>query len=953
MTLHTAAKTTGQTAFNRTRLAPAVLGALAGLALSAAAFGQATPPAKPAQTPPGARPVMPNKQNALPGVMPGAIPMAAPVAVPGAPGGVPQLASAPNAGGGDPVPTAPMPIADKGDTFSFGPFAEPVEIKLLADLVAAKLNIQILATDVTLRDKKALLLTAVDIPKDKLLEFLNFLLAQNGQALIRDTTGIYIIKPANELEGIIGSDAFSTTRIITTPGLKPSSLAQVIANVLGGGIAPQPQPGQPAPPGGGGGRIAYLDDLGIILITDTPRRIQIVTALVETLAKEQSNVQFTRFTLRHVSAPTAKQRILEQLGRVQQRAGGGQIDPNNVAALQQQAQLGGAGQSISNLSDRLTIDPQGNALLFRGRPDEQELLSRMLTIVDVFNELTGKWYPIGSAAREVAQQASRLGLGTTITLQNAQGTDATALRALQPGQPGSQGQQGAGNELGGSTFILDAQGRGFMYYGTSEQQKRVEKLVEEFAPLTDLEAVVYEFYKLRHSEAEKVAEVIRGLLSNSVPTSSSPLLPSGGGAQRSNNRGGNAGSRQIGTANATRPGGEAPSTVGASGGGESFAIDSSDDVFVLADKSNNQVVVKAPRRLQMQFARLIDRLDLRKPQVYIDAKIVQLTDSESFRLAVESQLINANGTGGVGTTVFPNGAATFGTGTTPGNILNRPAISPLAGLTAAIIKSDQVPLVITALANTTDARVVAEPKLLVDDNEEATIKSLEQRPTATTTSTGGSGSTSLLNGFGGYEDAGPELTVKPQISSGDYLRLKYELKLSSFVGEGSGNLPPPRLTNEVKSDSVTMPSDSTIILGGLVFDNIRKTVFKVPLLGDLPLLGTLFRDESRSSTRTRLYIFMTPKIMRDNTFEDLRLLSKGPKLAAKVEEQLPDARPERMEVSTANLMPRGSVLGRSEVTPPGISPPMPSRTDPVEGANPRTDPVDGANPRTDPVEGPK
>ena len=656
-------------------------------------------------------------------------------------------------------------------------------------------------------------------------------------------------------------------------------------------------------------------------------------------------MQFTRFTLKHVSAPTAKQRILEQLGKVQQRAGGGQIDPNNVAAMQQQAQLGGAGgagQSISNLSDRLTIDPQGNALLFRGRPDEQELLARMLSIVDVFNDLTGKWYPIGSAAREVAQQASRLGLGTTITLQNAQGTDATALRALQPGQPGSQGQQGSGSELGGSTFILDAQSRGFMYYGTSEQQKRVEKLVEEFAPLTDLEAVVYEFYKLRHSEAEKVAEVIRGLLSNSVPTSSSPLLPGGGAGGRS---GTSASAQRRNNPSAGTKAGETPNPQNSSGGsggsGDSFAIDSSDDVFVLADKSNNQVVVKAPRRLQMQFARLIDRLDLRKPQVYIDAKIVQLTDSDSFRLAVESQLINANGTGGVGTTVFPNGAATYGTASASGNILNRPAISPLAGLTAAIIKSDQVPLVITALANTTDARVVAEPKLLVDDNEEATIKSLEQRPTQTTTVTGSSATAFPVSGFGGYEDAGPELTVKPQISSGDYLRLKYELKLSSFVGEGSGNLPPPRLTNEVKSDSVTVPSDSTIILGGLVFDNIRNTVFKVPLLGDIPLVGFLFRDEAKSSTRTRLYVFMTPKIMRDNTFEDLRLLSRGPKLAAKLEEQLPEARPERMELSTANLMPRGNVLGDAKPTPPGKSPPMPSRTDPVEGAPPREDPVEG------------
>lgn len=904
---------------------PAVIAAAAGLALASGVFAQAPAPAKPVPNRPN--PVTPNKPP-TPGVL-GQSP-----AVPAGGAGVPGVAGVPEA-----VPTTPMPVTDKGDTFSFGPFAEPVEVKLLADLVAAKLNIQILATDVALRDKKVLLLTAVDINKDKLLEFLNFLLAQNGQSLTRDTTGVYIIKPVNEIEGRPGTDPFATTQVVPTPGMKPSSLQQAISNVLGGTGSAGGVPGQPVAPGGGGGRIVYLDDLGLILITDTPRRIQIVNEIVSTLAKEQANVQFTRFALKHVAAPTAKQRILEQLGRVQQRT---TTDPAQlqVQLQQQQQQLGLAGggvtQAISNLSDRLTIDPQGNALLFRGRPDEQELLSRLISIVDVINTLTGKWYPIGSAAREVAQQAQRLGLGTTITLQNAQG-DATAVRALQPGQPGSLGSGTGQGEIGGSTFILDGQGRGFMYYGTAEQQTRVEKLVEEFSSLTDLEAVVYEFYKLRHSEADKVAEVVRALLSNSVPTASSPLLPSGGGRGNTNR------TNRPNTANATRQAADG-SVAGGAGAGDSLAIEGSDDVFVTADKSNNQIVVKAPRRLQQQFARLIERLDLRKPQVYVDAKIVQLTDSDEFRLAVESQLVNANGTGGVGTTRFPNGGSGTPTG---GNILSRPNVNPLTGLTAAIIRSDQVPVVITALANTTDARVVAEPKLLVDDNEEASIKSLEQRPTQTQSQTGGTGSNNVLTGFGGYEDAGPELKVKPQISSGDYLRLKYELKLSSFVGDGGGGLPPPRLTNEIQSDSVTVPSDSTIVLGGLVFDNIRNTTFKVPLLGDIPLLGVAFRDERKTATRTRLYVFLTPRIMRDNTFEDLRLLSRGPRVAAKIEEQWPESRPERMELNNGVPRHRGDILNPAPPTPtvdkekPVGDVSLPSEAKPVPGPPPRTDPVEG------------
>jgi len=889
----------------------AASGALCVLCLTGGAAAQAKPNATPPVAPsPGAERPRPGTLRPTPLAVPAAVPGANPP-VPGQ-GGAAAGATANN---NDAVPTTPMPIVDKGDTFSFGPFAEPVEVKLLADLVAAKLNIQILATDVALRDKKVLLLTAVDIQKDKLLEFLNFLLAQNGQALTRDVTGIYMIKPASEIEARVGVDPFSTTRIISTPGLKPSALAAAISNLLGGGGGGgmQQVPGQPPQPmaGGGGGRMTYLDDLGIILITDTPRRIAIVQELVDTLSREQSNVQFTRFALRHISAPAARQRILEQLGRVSQRTG-----MEIQAALQQQQQIqpgiqGGGGQTISSLADRLTIDPQSNALLFRGKPDEMELLTRMVTIVDVLTSLEGKWYPIGSAAATVAQQAQRLGLGTLITLQNGQ-QDATAVRALAPGQPGGAfGQNNQASEMGGSTFVLDGQGRGFMYYGTAEQQQRVEKLTEEFAPLTELESVVYEFYKLRHSEAEKVAEVIQGLLSNSVPTSSSPLLPSGGNRAGTNNRLG----ARINTSSPLRQAQDAAAIANAAAAAataannDTAAIEASADVFVLADKSNNQIVVKAPRRLQAQFARLIDRLDLRKPQVYVDAKIIQVTDSDEFRLAVESQLINAGGTGGVGTQRFPGGPLGIPTGTAAARgILTPGIVNPVTGLTAAIIKSDMVPIVITALASTTDARVVAEPKLLVDDNEEASIRSLEQRPTSTTTTTGGTGG-GVVNGFGGFEDAGPELTVTPQISSGDYLRLKYELKLSSFVGEGVNGSPPPRLLNEIKSDSVTVPSDSTIILGGLVFDNIRNTVFKVPLLGDIPLIGQAFRDERKTSTRTRLYVFLTPRILRDNTFEDLRLLSRGPMRAAKAGEMLPESKPERMDIAPpVNAPPRGEPL---------------------------------------------
>ena len=161
----------------------------------------------------------------------------------------------------------------------------------------------------------------------------------------------------------------------------------------------------------------------------------------------------------------------------------------------------------------------------------------------------------------------------------------------------------------------------------------------------------------------------------------------------------------------------------------------------------------------------------------------------------------------------------------------------------------------------------------MDDNEEAEISSLDQQPTGTTSQSSSAGST--VTGFQDYQSAGPRLTVKPQISEGGYLRLEYDIELSAFQGSGSGNLPPPKIENKIKS-KVMVPTDATIVVGGLTFQQTGTTVVKVPLIGDIPLVGNLFRDTSKSNRLSTLYVFITPKIMRDATFADLRLLTRAP-----------------------------------------------------------------------------
>jgi type II secretory pathway component GspD/PulD (secretin) len=681
--------------------------------------------------------------------------------------------------------------------------------------------------------------------------------------------------------------------------------------------------------------MAFLDDLGLILITDTPRRIEIVERIVGTLAEEQAKQSLFRFEITHVTATVARQRVLELLGSRQAgRAQSPQEAAQQAAILAQGGAGGGASSgNLSNIADRLIPDPQSNALTFRGRQDERDFITRLLLDVDKPSALTGRWFAIGAASLQIAQLGKRQALGEIVQFSgnaSSRGTsandlarlgDAAAIQGALGLSPGS-----STDATGGPMFVIDPEGRGFMYFGTPQQQEAVARLAQDFSEFLRGEEVILEFYKLRHTKAEDTGDLLNAILTNAQPTASGGLLPGGGG-------GGSSGTRRIGTGGARagadgeggssslrrnarsgRAGGGAGGTLAGAadrnaaaanqvpGSGDALAaLEAADDIAVTPDTGNNQIVVKAPRKLQPQFKRLIDRLDLRRPQVFVDCKIVAVTESDSSRLAFETQLINAQGTGGALNTNFGLGSLTTTSGTTTsGGFLSPKTVATgLGGITAAVIKSDQVPIVLTAVANSTDARIISSPKLLVDDNEEASVSSINRVPTSTTSQNGNG---TAITAQGADAEAGTTLSVTPQISEGGYLNLAFDIELSSFTGpavsSGGVQLAPPSQVNNLSSTSVTLPSDYSIVVGGLTFENLSNGVIKVPLLGDLPLVGFLFQDQTKSSSRTTLYVFITPRIMRDPNFLDLTLLTEGPAGVLTDEERgkLPKPTPERIEV---------------------------------------------------------
>ncbi len=737
-------------------------------------------------------------------------------------------------------PTSPAPRLVEGDeAVSLAAFSEPIELETLVNLVAETLGINIVVKGSQLSGS-VMFNAPVEVPKDELLYLLDSLLEQWDYTITMTDFGLYTIVPIGETKSRIGS----TTRIIPTPNIKPSLLQNAV-NTIGGNLT----------------QVNYLDELGVIVATAAPMQLNRLEDLIGELLTRYREMVYARIELDFIAAPVAKERALGLVGSSSSGTPAlGRINPGQQGGGAQA--LGVAGPSLDNLGDRLTIDFQGNALIFRGTPEELEQVQEVIDVIDVSNTLKPREYYAGSAALQIADIASQRGLGEVKVLESASSqNDPFNFQAQQRAALGAQFGQASEAPLGGPVMVVDPQRQSIIYYGTESQHEQLADLMEELR--TEDDRVVIREYKLHHADSEAVADLITGLITGQSASGDAPLLPTNQGV-----------TPQVFFQGGPSGGGD----------GEIGAFDP-DKVFVIADVDNNQVVVKAPLKQQEEFGKLIGRLDLKRPQVYIEATIVSVSDNTDFRLAVETQVLS--GQFGLQTN---NGL------TTPGNTFQntRNVATNLAGLTTGWIKSQYVPIVLNAIQTDTDSRILSAPSLLVNDNEEASIVSVEQQPTTTTSQ----GDATTQTSFQGFEDAGTTLTVTPSISEGGFLRLDYLVELSNFTGQGANGIPAPRQERKLEGQ-VTIPSDATIVIGGIKVDDVRDTIVKVPLLGDIPLIKHAFRDTRKINNSSTLYVFITPRIMTDPNFYDLKLLTQGPQAKMELEQNIPDLEPVQIDMTPA------------------------------------------------------
>ena len=304
--------------------------------------------------------------------------------------------------------------------------------------------------------------------------------------------------------------------------------------------------------------------------------------------------------------------------------------------------------------------------------------------------------------------------------------------------------------------------------------------------------------------------------------------------------------------------------------GGTTATATREDVDIQADETNNALVITAPPAKFESIRRVISQLDIRRAQVLVEAIIAEVSTDLMKELGAEAFLVP--------TGADPDGPAISSINT--GNLLNilqNPfSIGQGLSLGAADLAGDtQWGFLLRALEGDASTNILSTPTLVTLDNEEAEIVVAQNVPFITGQFTNtGSGTDSAVNPFQTIErqDVGITLRITPQINEGNSVKLDIEQESSSI---SSSSVASDLITNERRiATSVLVDDQDILVLGGLTQDDHRDTVTKTPLLGDIPLLGNLFRSTQTTKTKQNLMVFIHPVILRDSQSSTLATDSK-------------------------------------------------------------------------------
>ena len=498
-------------------------------------------------------------------------------------------------------------------------------------------------------------------------------------------------------------------------------------------------------------------------------------------------------------------------------------------------------------NNTINVNPGSNALVITDYADNLQRLARIIATLDVPAGSSMEVIPLQHAiASDLAPMVQRL-----LDVGAGAGTPAPAGAAQASGTTGATMVLA---EPRSNTLIVRAANPARLNLARSLIERLDQRGGDQ--PSGNIH-VVY----LKNAEATRLAVVLRAALA-SLPTAQATGTAAGVG--------GGAAQAQA------QPQVTSTASLGQSGlGGTLAALQPTAQPAtggqIQADPASNALIISAPDPVYRQLRAVIDQLDQRRAQVYVESLIVEVNADKAAEFGIQWQNIlgnsNNNVFGVAGTNFSVGGANIIGlqTGVAAGTT------TPSTGINLGVIRNIDGRFVLAALArfieSNAEGNVLSTPNLLTLDNEEARIVIGQNVPFVTgqfTNANIGAGGT--VNPFQTIErkDVGLTLRVRPQISENGTVKMQIYQEVSS-VQAGSINSTTGLITNKRSIESnVVVDDGSIVVLGGLLQDEYAGNVEKIPGVGDVPILGRLFQSESRSRKKTNLMVFLRPVVLRDS-----------------------------------------------------------------------------------------
>lgn len=581
-----------------------------------------------------------------------------------------------------------------------------------------------------------------------------------------------------------------------------------------------------------GANISPIPETGTLIVTEYAYRMARVEELLEMVDQPGAPKQFRFRQLKYTMAATLAPKIktlAEQLGTVSitvaapaapqpsRRIRGGRREPTPTPA---------APATLAQTAVYLDADERTNRVLMIGLEEQLAVVESLIDSLDVEQQdlRTMRLYEIQYVgADEVVKKLGELGIIGEKAAEGKKITVGTRTAAAGAAAPAAAAPPAAATAATSEVeplveqpqVIIIESTNSLLVNATPEQHVQIATIISYVDSETLRQAIPYVIYALENQDPEDLADVLQKFIQETI-------LDKEGKIQQTIKK-------------------------------------TEEDIIIVPERNTFSLLVYASKKNQEWIGSLIKQLDRRRPQVLLDATLVEISRTDEFQydLDLVSKLPEFAAGGQMDKltallTPFPTGTVK--------------EVSSSAGTGKGFYADRHIQALLTLMQTKKYGRVLAKPKILVNDNEQGTITTdktiyVARSSTTTAAQTGEQVTTAFT--FDSFV-SGISLIITPHISEGDLLRLEIEMSRSqqeSVTGSGTNSPPPDKTENKINT-IVTVPDDSTIILGGIQQVSQGKDVSKVPFLGDIPIAGGLFRSIDNSDQETKLYVFVKANILR-------------------------------------------------------------------------------------------